>query len=162
MAAYDETKVGAARSQESIRNILKKYGVNRVQFTESWNNDHDDCIGVEFIHAESKGLEITRVIHVRIVGRPNPDHLVPSSRSRDPEKAKGELSEAERRRIFRVVFYYLKSKLEAIAEGLIDFEEGFLPHIVLSNGDTVWTQLKSDIHSAIDGKTQLALMGKSE
>jgi hypothetical protein len=43
----------------------------------------------------------------------------------------------ETRRLWRCLLLLVKSKLECVASGICTFEEAFLPHIVLPNGQTV-------------------------
>ena len=45
--------------------------------------------------------------------------------------------EKSERQIWRVVFYWLKSKLEAVNFGLMEFETEFLPYALISGGQTV-------------------------
>ena len=45
--------------------------------------------------------------------------------------------ESETRRIWRVLFYHLKSVFEAADTGVMEFRELMLPYIVMKNGRTV-------------------------
>ena len=47
------------------------------------------------------------------------------------------LDEKSERQIWRVVFYWLKSKLEVVNFGLMEFETEFLPYALISGGQTV-------------------------
>lgn len=158
--AYDGTEVPAARSQEGIRAILNRYGIRQVQFTDCW----PDGVAVEFIRVEGgPGGAAEKVIRVRIVGKPNAVNLVVKKarrrtwRDKTPAPTAERKSDAERRRVYRVIYYHLKSKLEAVAEGLVTFEEEFLPHIVLPSGVTVYDELKRQLPAVFAGTRQLAL-----
>ncbi|HUU57261.1 MAG TPA: hypothetical protein VMW93_07960 [bacterium] len=157
--AYDGTEVPAARSQEGIRGILTKYGIRQVQFTDCW----PDGVAVEFIRVEGGPGGVEKVIRVRVVGKPNADNLVVKKARRRGWRDKTRVptaerkSDAERRRVYRIIYYHLKSKLEAVAEGLVTFEEEFLPHIVLPSGATVYDELKRHLPAVFAGTAPLAL-----
>lgn len=156
--AYDGTEVPAARSQEGIRAILNKYGIRQVQFTDCW----PDGVAVEFISVEGGPGGVEKVIRVRVVGKPNADNLVVKRprrryRRRTTTTTAERKSDGERRRVYRVIYYHLKSKLEAVSEGLVTFEEEFLPHIVLPSGATVYDELKQHLPAVFAGTAPLAL-----
>jgi len=158
--AYDNTEVPAARSQEGIRAILNKYGVRDTQFTDCWPKG----VSVEFIRVEDNGKGVEKIIRVRIVGKPNAGNLVVKKARRHYRYGQKQTattaerkSDDERRRVYRVIYYHLKSKLEAVAEGLVTFEEEFLPHIVLPSGATVYDELRSHLPAVFAGTQRLAL-----
>ena len=138
--AYDNTEVPAGRSQENIRELLKKYGIGQVQYTDCW----PEGVSVEFARVEKNAAGVVeKVIRVRILGKPN--------------LQKKNKPEAERRRVYRVIYWHLKAKLEVVAEGLVTFEEEFLPHIILPSGATVYDELRSHLPAVFAGTQRLAL-----
>lgn len=53
--------------------------------------------------------------------------------------------ERKRNQAYRIFFWYLKTKFEAVETGLIEFEQEFLPHIAIGRGKgtgTMWQQFK--------------------
>lgn len=50
-------------------------------------------------------------------------------------------SEDERKQKLRALYWYLKSKVEAIEFGLVDLEHEFLPSLITSSGETVYEHL---------------------
>ena len=151
--AYENTDVSPGRSQEAIRKTLRAHGIRQVQFTECW----PEGLAVEFIRLERNGGAIEKVIRVRIVGKPDADQLRWRGRGKAPATALERRADTELRRVYRVIFHHLKTKLEAVAEGLVAFEEEFLPHIVLPNGATVYEELKATLPKILAGTQQLAL-----
>ena len=54
--------------------------------------------------------------------------------------------ERRKRQAYRIFFWYLKTKFEAIDTGLIEFEHEFMPHIAIGKGgkmSNMWQQFKS-------------------
>jgi len=52
--------------------------------------------------------------------------------------------ERNRRQVMRALYWYLKSKIEAIEFGLFDLEEEFLPYLLTASGRTVSEELEKD------------------
>lgn len=53
--------------------------------------------------------------------------------------------QAEERRRWRSLTQLLKAKLVAVDDGLVEFEEEFLPHVVLADGSTVYERTRGDL-----------------
>lgn len=49
--------------------------------------------------------------------------------------------ERERRQKLRALYWYLKSKIEAVVFGLVDLEQEFLPYLIVQGGETVYEHL---------------------
>ena len=65
--------------------------------------------------------------------------------------------EKEQRRIARVLFWHIKSKLEIVESGAITFEQEFMPHLTLGRGRTVYDEFKPMLDAAIDEKRDLSV-----
>lgn len=113
--AYEDTNVPKARSQEQIEKMLRKFGVQAVRFTS-----FPSYATLEFVRKEKDG----RLSPYRIVVKPKVQ-----SYARYPDK---ELDRAERQ-VWRVAYWWLKSKIEAIDFGLVEFQEDFLPYLMVTN-----------------------------
>lgn len=55
------------------------------------------------------------------------------------------LVDAERRRVWRSLALLVKAKLAAVADGIVEFEQEFLPHIVMADRQTVWERTRDTI-----------------
>ena len=119
--AYEKTAVPVARSQEAVRTLLRDAGADRVAFGEVLNGPALS-VGVEFLHNE---------VLVRVtcpVGEPS---------------MSTKTTEQETRRVWRVLHWSLKARMESINEGLETFEQAFLPHIVdPASGRTLWQMVQ--------------------
>jgi hypothetical protein len=151
--AYEQTSVPVEKSQGEIRKLLTRYGAQRFTFSEGVNDlDGRQWLAVDFVHA----AEFDRPHLVRIaVPLKEPDKAALKSRasrynSRPLAALIEEALEQEKRRIWRVVFYSLKSRMESVAEKLETFEQAFLPHLVdPATGHTIWEMLKGPIEGGL-------------
>lgn len=133
---YSQTTVRVENSQGEISRELGKYGITMVQHTQT-----DTVFSIAF---QVQVEELKRPLTVRID--------IPYNRSLDQEDKFGW---RDQRIKYRVLFYYLKSLLEAWDNGLKTFAEIFLPHIVLPGGRTVAQDLMPKYTMAIDsGSTE--------
>lgn len=140
--AYETTTVSVSSSQEHIRKVLRGHGAVRTAFGESFE-DIDDQAGhaaVEFVHCDT-------LVRVYAPLRRPPAKLVSDkvnrSRTKDRDAIVEELVEQEAKRIWRVLHWTIKARMEAVAEGLETFEQAFLPHIVDPASDqTLWERIK--------------------
>lgn len=127
MASYSDTKVPVAQSRSAIEDLLERRGVRDRRVTTT-----STLFALDFNWPlrDKKGA-LRTVLGVRIVA-PWPD------------------DERERRRMARVLYWHLKSKLEAVESGLVAFEEEFLPHLTLGRaGPRVYDDFKPALEEAI-------------
>ena len=66
------------------------------------------------------------------------------------------------RQRWRALALVIKAKLEAVESGITTFEDEFLAHIVMPDGQTVATHIKPRIAEAYEGGRMLALMPPSK
>lgn len=114
---YDYTQVAVERSQAEIRRLLSRFNVEATRFTS-----FPAYALLEFVRRDPDG---NGVIPYRITVQPKV--------GKQPRNTQRELDRAEKQ-VWRVVYYWLKSKLEAIQFGLLEFEQEFLPHMLLADG----------------------------
>lgn len=136
---YETTKVPVSRSQEQIRALLRKHSAARIAFGESY----DDAAGtgqagVEFVH-----LDVLVRIYVP-VRRPSASEAIErnraSGRRQSQAKAVENAMENEECRIWRVLHWSIKARMEAVEAGIETFEQAFLAHVVdPSSGRTLWS-----------------------
>jgi hypothetical protein len=118
--AYAGTTVAVGKSQESLRKIIMS----------------NKGAGVAFIsQPPSEGFEAMIVID----GKTYRIRVMAKCRVKDgrgyvySEKQK----EQEQRRVWRVLFYHMKSVYEATSSGVMEFRELMLPYIVTGDNRTV-------------------------
>jgi hypothetical protein len=132
-----QTTVPAEKTKVEIESTLKRYGAD--QFISGWKEGQ--C-----------------AIGFRMKNRMVRFYL-PMPRAEDFKRKKGSyydrsktelenvLAQEERQR-WRALLLVIKAKLEAVESGIAQFEEEFMPHIVLPNGATVGDFMKPQIERA--------------
>jgi hypothetical protein len=129
MPAYSDTSVSVSKSQEAIRNILKKADVRGVTFGEDFETN---TINIRF--AKNVGGNFHTVsVSMKVPEAPEPKrkqksrYLYRSHRFVIP-KTQEERQDQMTRATYRAMHYWLKSQFEAIDFGLVNFEDVFLSH----------------------------------
>lgn len=115
--SYSGTSVNWSKSQVQITKLLNQWGIFESRFTNL-----ADKFALEFRVQETKklplGIGVAKGITVRIV--------VPFTNLTDQKKREAELS-----RLHRILLYHLKAKFVAIENGVTEFMEEFMPHLVI-------------------------------
>jgi len=111
LKSYKNTSVNWGKSQAQIGKLLDSAGISDVRFTFMQSQQSIIC---EFNYPEEIDGK-TMNIGVRIIIR-IPEH-------KNPEQAKNQ--------VHRALYYYLKSKFEALDFGLIEFMQEFMPHLIV-------------------------------
>lgn len=133
------TQVSSAKSRMEIEETLSRYGAD--QFIYGWQQD---CAVVGF---RMHGRQIKFML-------PMPDkqareftHTEARGRLRTPEAAAAAYEQAVRQR-WRALNLVIKAKLEAVESGITEFDEEFMAHIVLPDGQTFGAWARPQIESA--------------
>lgn len=115
--SYQGTSVNWSKSQVQITKLLNSWGVFESRFTNL-----ADKFALEFRVTETKKLPLgigqEKGVTVRII--------VPFLNLTDAKKREAELS-----RLHRVLLYHIKAKFVAIENGVTEFMEEFMPHLVI-------------------------------
>lgn len=115
--AYKTTSVNWARSQAGILKLLGQRGIYQTRFTNTENQ-----FALEFL---AKLPDQEKPIGVRITV----PICVPDGRG-DVHKRR----EQELNRLHRILFHHIKAKFVAIDNGLTEFMEEFMPHLIIDGG----------------------------
>jgi len=121
---YRGTTVSYERTKAQIEKLLTDYGVDGVQWT-SYRGEED----LKFIvSAEVKGVRRELIIQVK------PPQMIIRRRV----KGRGMVRTPNRDQAYRLLFYWIKSKLEAVVWGLSTIEQEFLSQVsvALPDGST--------------------------
>ena len=138
--AYANTRTPVERTKEQIRSLFRKYEVRSFQFAEDWQHD---LVGIKFVRVErakgdGKAVEVPLGVQMRVAvlerGRARTDYS---------EVAWGR----RERQVWRALYWYLKSQLEAVDFGLRSFTDAFLADIVMADGRTIGDQVKGALMS---------------
>lgn len=141
MTRYAETTtVPSERSRAEIESTLRRYGANA--FSYGWDNSR------AVIMFEMAGRRVR-------FDMPMPDHAAPeftetpTGRPRSLKQAKDAYEQAVRQR-WRALALGIKAKLEFVASGITEFEDEFLAHMVLPNGQSAGAWLRPQIARAYE------------
>jgi hypothetical protein len=139
--AYENTEVPVSRSQEAIRKLIMTHGGYGLAVVSDRENGAQ-----EGFHA--KVLIDQKPYTIRIMA----SLKEPSGRLTPRQKE--DFTQREERRIWRVLFYHLKSVFEAADSGVMEFRELILPYIVIGER-TVAEHILPRIDAAIANPNRL-------
>jgi hypothetical protein len=121
---YAATEADPDKSRMQIDKLLREYGVSGVQ----WTTDYDhNRVGLAFmVEAEVKGVK--KQIGIKI----EPPIFVAQRRTWNPRLGRYERVYAPNwAQSFRLLYWWLKAKLEAVAYGLASVEQEFLSQVMV-------------------------------
>lgn len=141
MTYADNTSVSVEKSKAEIERTLQRYGAN--SFISGWDQAR------AFIGFIMNDRQVKFVLP--LPARDDPQFtLTPSGRrERTPDKALKAWEQGCRQR-WRALALVIKAKLEAVESGITEFEDEFLAHIVLPDGQTGGEFLKPQIKTAYE------------
>lgn len=118
LRSYSETKVSPGQSRQDVEELLVKVGAKGFRWAST-------------------------------VGYPGRESLEAVIEWEDrPFSFRIEVSfkdERQRWRLMRALYWYLKTKIEAVQLGLVDLEHEFLPYLITKEGRTVFEQLQDSL-----------------
>lgn len=160
MKYAEDTKVSAEKSRGEIERILTRYGAG--SFMYGWDGDRAVIafqMGENFNH---------RQVRFVLVMPPKSEFTLTAvqRQRRSPAQAQAAWEQATRQR-WRALALVVKAKLEAVESGIASFDQEFLAHIMLPNGETVGEWLAPGLEKAYKEKSmpktlQFALTTGSE
>lgn len=140
MSYAQNTSVSIERSQEHIKETLRRYEADRFGIME----ERDQAL-VEFT---VRGLTVQMTV-------PMPDRhsteftRTPTGKDRAPNQAYQAYQQACRQR-WRALLLAIKAKLEAVDAGISSIETEFMPFILMGDGRTVGQHLLPRLREAAD------------
>lgn len=149
MSLYaSSTNVSIERSKAEIEKTLQRYGAQ--EFVSGWDQD--------------KAVIMFRMNDRRIrFYLPMPDKndfkKTKTGRDRCRVEAVYEAWEQAGRQRWRALSLAIKAKLEAVASGITNFEEEFMAHVVMPNGQNLGTWIIPQIADAYEKKKMPPLLG---
>lgn len=121
------TDVSSDRSRSEIERTLQRYGA--TAFMYGWNGN------VALIQFEMGNRRIK--FQLKMPDRTSDEFtLTETGKQRADTQIEKAYEQATRQR-WRALALVIKAKLEAVESGISEFEEEFLAHIVLPNGQTI-------------------------
>lgn len=126
------------RSRAEIERLLTRYGAQR--FMSGWDRESAT------IAFEANGRRVRFVIPLPTDAEVAKTRSGRNRNERDAANAKA----SEERRRWRALALVIKAKLEAVETGVCAFEDEFLAHFVLPNGDTVSDWIRPQLEKSYD------------
>lgn len=148
MTYAKETSVPVEKSRADIERLLVRYGA--AKFFSGWDAD-----------AAVIGFNMRdRFVQFRLpLPRRDEFKVTPTGQTRWSEPAIDRAFEQAQRSRWRALLLVIKAKLESVAAGIESFEEAFLPHIMVSDGEggttTIGAVVIPEIDASYRGKTPL-------
>ncbi|HEY1897832.1 MAG TPA: hypothetical protein VGG62_16245 [Terracidiphilus sp.] len=141
--AYERTEVPVTKSQEGIRRLIMSHKGQKIAFiTEPSSEGFAAMVEIDGVPYQIKISGLCR------------------SPGRNMSRTRAEnFKVAEERRIWRVLFYHLKSVFEASDSGVLEFREIMLPYIVTSSGKMIAQEILPRIQEAIEQNPARLLTG---
>ena len=139
----ENTSVSVEKSKAEIERVLQRYGAE--QFIHGWDQ-HNAYIGFRM-----EQRQIKFVIPLPTKGAPVFTKTPERRMTRTADGALAAWEQACRQR-WRALALVIKAKLEAVESGITEFEDEFLAHIVLPNGETAGEFLRPQIAMAYERK----------
>ena len=142
---YGDTSVNADKTQQDITLLLRKYGVSQI----NWQIDYDmEQVQLDFIIEYTKSDQSVHRIAVRV----RPPMFAATRREWDPKEGKYKrVDKANWAQSMRLLYYWIKAKLEAVSFGLNSVEKEFLSDIITTMPDgtrlTVWDMISKQMES---------------
>lgn len=136
MRYANNTDVPSDKSRAEIEQTLRRYGADGFMY--GWEAGH--AVVAFQMHGRRVRFDLPM---------PDPNDrqftLTPAKKQRrSPAQQEAAYEQAVRQR-WRALALVIKAKLEAVESGITEFEDEFLAHIALPNGQTVGTWMRPQI-----------------
>ena len=142
--AYDKTEVPVVRSQEGIRKLIMGRKGSKIAFISDPPREGFQAI------VQIDGLPYQVRIFGELRAAPETKNRTYRGSSGLTDNQREAFKLSEERRIWRVLFYHLKSVFEAADSGVMEFRELMLPYIVTRTGQTIAEQIVPRLSEAIE------------
>lgn len=142
------TNVSSEKSKMEIERTLRRYGAS--EFVSGWNADK----AVIQFQMESRRIRFFLPMPDR-----NDYRTTERGRRRRNEALVEQAWEQGSRQRWRALALAIKAKLEAVASGITTFEEEFMAHVVMPNGQNLGAWVIPQIEEAYENKKMPPLLG---
>lgn len=145
----EDTKVTPEKSRAEIEATLSRYGATAFMFGTTQER--------AVIMFECRGRRVR--FEIALPRPDDPEFIKTPNRGivRSPQQRQQACEQAIRQR-WRALALVIKAKLEAVETGITEFEEEFLAHIVLPNGQTVGRWMLPQVAEAYERGTMPPLL----
>lgn len=141
------TLVSCEKSKAEIETTLRRYGAS--EFVSGWNQDK---AVIQF------QMNDRRIRFFLPMPKKDDFRVSPAGYDRS-ENAIGVALEQAGRQKWRALALAIKAKLEAVQSGITSFEEEFMAHVVMPNGQNLGAWIAPQIAEAYEKKKMPPLLG---
>lgn len=147
------TDVSSDRSRQEIEKTLSKYGAR--QFMYGWG-EHEGA-EVAVIAFQMRGRQVR--FQLKMPDRNSREFThTPTRMNRRSATAQAEAYEQAVKQRWRALLLVIKGLLEGVEVGIVSFEDAFLAHIMLPNGQSVSEAAMPAINEAYETGTVASLL----
>lgn len=148
MAFAEGTTVSVEKSRAEIEKLITRYGATSTAFMTA--------PGRSVVCFEADGRRI--MFELTLPERTEKRFLKDGRGYTMPPNKQAEKWEQACRQRWRALALVIKAKLEAVESKITTFEDEFLAHIVMPDGQTVATHIKPRIAAAYEQQSMVALL----
>jgi hypothetical protein len=145
--SYEGTSVAVSKSQDSLRKLLLRHEGSSVAFISEPEKEGFQAM----VMLDGKLYNIRLMAKMRkfepktIKGRYYQGRWIPPRTVQDKR-------EGEARRIWRVIYYHMKSVFDSADSGVLEFRELILPYLITKDGQTVAEHILPKLDQALAGR----------
>jgi len=150
--AYEGTLVAVSKSQEQIRRLILDNRGGGVAFISQPPMEGFEAL----VSIDGATYKIRVSAEVKISERKR-NRRRWTGTTYMPAKSESERHDESARRVWRVLYYYLKSVYEASNSGVMDFRELVMPYVVTKDDRTVAQHILPKLNLAIQGNPERML-----
>lgn len=141
----ENTTVSSDKSRAEIEKVLSRYGASGFMY--GWDQDQNPPrAGVSFRMAKR---HIKFLLPLPVRDSKEFERTPGRGYIRGPEAREQVYEQAVRQR-WRALALVIKAKLEAVETGITEFEDEFMAHIVMPDGQTVGQHMRPQIAAAYE------------
>lgn len=144
------TEVSVERSRAEIERLITRYGATSTAFMNG--------PGRSMVIFEAEGRRVVFELPLPDVAEGRFNRSPGGRRVNTPERRHAAWEQACRQR-WRALALVIKAKLEAVAAGITTFEDEFLAHIMMPDGQTVGHHVKPAVAAWYQGGKMRPLLG---
>lgn len=144
------TEVSESRSLEELRDVIQRYGADKFGYAE-------EPEGIE-VGFKADGLMVRFRVPMPLL-EDAAFRLTPKTGKPRSKSAQAKAYMDERKRRMRSLVLLVKAKLVGVRDGVVTFEEEFLPYVLVADGRTVAEAMTPMIEGAKSNKGVLMLPG---
>lgn len=148
-----DTQVQPETSRAEIERTISRYGASQFMF--GWGEQEGTEVAVIAFQAHGRQVRF----HLQMPDKDDRQfRLTESGRVRTDKKAIDAAYQQAVRQRWRALALTIKALLEAVEVGLVSFEEAFLAHIMLPNGESVGQNILPKVATAYETHVMPSLL----